>query len=62
MGAARIELVSSLQEGASMRTEASMRTDTHAFLARLPARKGIALIMLFALVCGGLIAGGAAFT
>jgi hypothetical protein len=45
-----------------MKTEATMRTDTHAFLARLPARKGIALIMLCALVCGGLIAGGGAIT
>ncbi len=35
-----------------------MRTSTHTFLARLPARKRIALIMLFALVCGGVLAAG----
>jgi hypothetical protein len=39
-----------------------MRTRTHIFLSRLPARKGVALLMLFALVCGGMIAGGSAFS
>ena len=36
-----------------------MRTSTHIFLARLPARKRAALLMLFVLVCGGVIAGSA---
>jgi hypothetical protein len=35
-----------------------MRTDTHTFLARLPARKRAAMIMLLVLVCGGMVAGG----
>lgn len=34
-----------------------MRTSTHIFLARLPARKLAAVVMLSVLVCGGLLAG-----
>lgn len=33
-----------------------MRTSTHTFLARLPARKLAAVIMLSVLVCGGVLA------
>ena len=39
-----------------------MRTSTHIFLSRLPARKGVALLMLCMLVCGGVIAGGSAIS
>jgi hypothetical protein len=39
-----------------------MRTRTHHFLSRLPARKRAALVMLFVLVCGGVIAGGSAWS
>lgn len=35
-----------------------MRTRTHLFLSRLPARKSAALAVLFVLVCGGLLVGG----
>jgi len=33
-----------------------MRTETHHYLARLPARKLLAIFMLFAVVCGGVLA------
>lgn len=36
-----------------------MRADTRTYLARLPARKLVAVAMLFAVVCGGVLAGGA---
>ena len=39
-----------------------MRTETHTFLARLPARKFITVAMLLVLVCGGVIAGSGAFS
>jgi hypothetical protein len=39
-----------------------MRTRTQNFLARLPARKRAALIMLFVLVCGGMLAGSSAWS
>ena len=39
-----------------------MRTSTHIFLTRLPARKCAALLLLCMLVCGGLIAGGSTFS
>lgn len=39
-----------------------MRTRTHNFLARLPARKRAALVMLFVLVCGGVFVGGSAWS
>jgi hypothetical protein len=39
-----------------------MRTRTHTFLARLPARKFGALVMLFAVVCGGLLVGSSVFS
>lgn len=32
-----------------------MRTATHTYLARLPARKLAAIVMLFAVVCGGVL-------
>lgn len=32
-----------------------MRTETHTYLARLPARKLLAVAMLFAVVCGGVL-------
>jgi hypothetical protein len=41
---------------------AAMRTRTHDFLARLPVRKFGALLMLFAVVCGGLLVGGSVFS
>jgi hypothetical protein len=34
-----------------------MRTSTHTYLARLPARKLVTVVMLFAVVCGGVLAG-----
>lgn len=33
-----------------------MRSNTHTFLAQLPARKRAALLMLVVLVCGGAVA------
>ena len=35
-----------------------MRSNTHTFVARLPARKRAALLMLVVLVCGGAVVGG----
>ena len=37
-----------------------MRAPTRAFVANLPARKRVTLIMLFVVICGGVLAGGAA--
>lgn len=39
-----------------------MRTSTHNYLARLPARKMAAVVMLFAVVCGGVLAGSGALS
>lgn len=36
-----------------------MRAPTRTYLAQLPERKRATLIMLFVLMCGGLVAGGA---
>ena len=36
-----------------------MRAPTRTYLAQLPARKRATLIMLFMVMCGGLMAGGA---
>ncbi len=35
-----------------------MRAPTITYLAQLPARKRTTLIMLFVVMCGGLVAGG----
>lgn len=36
-----------------------MRAPTQIYLAQLPARKRTTLIMLFVVMCGGMVAGGA---
>ena len=36
-----------------------MRAPTRTYLEQLPARKRATLIMLFVVMCGGLMAGGA---
>ncbi len=36
-----------------------MRTPTSTYVAQLPARKRATLIMLFVVMCGGMVAGGA---
>jgi hypothetical protein len=36
-----------------------MRAPTRTYLAKLPSRKRNTLIMLFVVMCGGLMAGGA---
>lgn len=36
-----------------------MRAPTRTYLAQLPARKRATLIMLFMIMCGGVVAGGA---
>lgn len=38
-----------------------MRKDTQTYLARLPARKLAAMAMLFAVVCGGVLAASGVF-
>lgn len=35
-----------------------MRAPTRTYLAQLPARKRVTLIMLFMIMCGGIVAGG----
>ena len=37
-----------------------MRAPTVDYVAKLPARKRVTLIMLFVVICGGVFAGGAA--
>jgi len=37
-----------------------MRTRTQSYLSRLPVRKRLALVMLFVVVCGGVIASAGA--
>jgi hypothetical protein len=44
--------------GETMKTP-TMRAPTHVYLARLPARKRTTLIVLFIVMFGGVVAGGA---
>lgn len=37
-----------------------MRAPTRTFLQQLPARKRATLVMLFVVMCGGIVAGGSA--